>query len=85
MFYRVLGTDRRHWCQLVTTRCDGKTTEDPSSQANAARRPTNARTRAMGAYRHTPSVRIGETHGESVLWRSPLTVSQPANPKRVLI
>jgi hypothetical protein len=64
MFYRVLGTDRGHWCLLVTT---GRT-EGPPSQANAARRPTNARTRVIGAYGNPPP-KIEETHGESVLWR----------------
>jgi hypothetical protein len=84
MFYRVLGTDRRHWCRLVTTRCR-ETTEGPTSQANAARRPTNARTRVTGAYGQTPQPG-SRKRMESQFWGvSALTVSQPANPKRVLI
>ena len=68
VFYRVLGTDRGHWCQLVTAKKRLPESDFPNPTRNAARRPIDARTSLLrlqtGISHQGPGA-----HGESILGR----------------
>lgn len=69
MFYRVLGTGRGHWCQLVTAKKRLPESDLPNGPTrNAARRPIDAHTSLLRLQAGYPNREPG-AHGESILGR----------------